>query len=86
MRGDCWGRMEGDGHLFWTVLLVGVGLNSSGDPHRGSSCWELVLWKVVRLLVGLSWGGGGWSWDQLGVGHGLGLGWVWLNSGGGLRL
>ena len=49
----------GDGHLFWAVLLVGVGLNSSGDPGMGSSCCELVLQKVVRLLVGLSWGGGG---------------------------
>ena len=30
--------MGGDGHLF---LLVGVGLNSSGD--RALLCWELVL-------------------------------------------
>ena len=44
----------GDGHLFWIVLLVGVGLNSSGDTGRDSSCWELVL---QGLLVGL--GGGG---------------------------
>ena len=44
------GRGGGDGHLFWIMLLVGVGLNSSGDTGRDSSCWELVLW---RLLVGL---------------------------------
>ena len=39
------------------MLLVGVGLNSSGDPGRDSSCWELVLRKEVRLLLELSWGG-----------------------------
>ena len=32
---------------------MGVGLNSSGDPGRGSSCWGLVLSKEVGLLVGL---------------------------------
>ena len=36
------------------MLLVGVGLNSSGDPGRGSSCWGLVLLREVELLVGLS--------------------------------
>ena len=41
------------------MLLVGVGLNSSRDLDKDSSCWELVLQKMVRLLVGLSWGGGG---------------------------
>ena len=50
----------GDSHLFCIVLLVGVGLNSSGDPSRGSSCWGSVLQKEVRLLVG-RWGRGGWS-------------------------
>ena len=39
------------------MLLAGVGLKSSGDPGRDSSCWELVL---QGLLVGL--GGGGDSW------------------------
>ena len=39
-----------DGHLFWIMLLVGVGLKSSGDPGRDLSCWELVL---QGLLVGL---------------------------------
>ena len=36
------------------MLLVGVGLNSSGDPDGISLCWELVLWEEVRLLVGLN--------------------------------
>ena len=38
-------------------LCLGVGLNSSGDPDGESSCWGLVLWEGVRLLVGLSGGG-----------------------------
>ena len=59
---NAWGLLReggggGDGHLFWIVLLAGVGLNSSGDPGWVSSCWDLVLWKEVRLLVGLSGGG-----------------------------
>ena len=49
------------------MLLAGVGLNSSGDPGWVSSCWDLVLWKEVRLLVGLSGG-------ELGVGTWAGLG------------
>ena len=36
MRGDRRGRGGGDGHLIWIVLLVGVGLNSSGDPGNSS--------------------------------------------------
>ena len=32
------------------MLLVGVGLKSSGDPGRDFSCWELLL---QGLLVGL---------------------------------
>ena len=35
---DAWGSLRergGDGHLFWIVLLAGVGLNSSGDPGLG---------------------------------------------------
>ena len=64
----------GDGHLFWIVLLAGVGLNSSGDPGWVSSCWDLVLWKEVGLLVGLSGGEGGWSWGELGVGTWAGIG------------
>ena len=48
----------GDGHLFW--IMLGVGLNSSMDPDRDSPCWGLVLWKEVRLLVGLSEGGDVW--------------------------
>ena len=73
----------GDGHLFWIVLLMGVGLNSSGDPGRGSSCWGLVFSKEVGLLVGLSGGGGGWFWGESGVGEwtGLEVG-VGLNSKG----
>ena len=55
--------------MFWIVLLVGVGLNSSGDSGN-SSCWELVL----VLVVGLSWG-------ELGLGTWAGLG-VGLNSRG----
>ena len=33
-----------------------VGLNSSGDSDKDSSCWELVLQGDVRLVVGLSGG------------------------------
>ena len=54
---NVWGLLRergGDGHLFWIVLLAGVGLNSSGDPGRDSSCWDLVLQR------------GGWSWGELG--------------------
>ena len=67
------GEGGGDGHLFWIMVLVGVGLDSSGD-----SCWELVL-------VGLDWGGGGWELVlgrvRVGVCGGLGVG-VGLNSWG----
>ena len=34
---NAWGSVRergGDGHLFWIMLLVGVGLNSSGDPDK----------------------------------------------------
>ena len=64
-------------------MMLGVGLNSSMDPDRDSSCWGLVLWEEVRLLVGLSGGGGGWSWVESGVGAwtGLAVG-VGLNSKG----
>ena len=51
------------------MLLVGVGLKSSGDPGRDFSCWELLL---QGLLVGLGRGGDGWSWGELGVGVGVG--------------
>ena len=56
-----------------------VGLKSSMD----SSCWGLMLQKVVRLLVGLSGGRGGWFWRESGVGTwtGLEVG-VGLNSRG----
>ena len=69
----------GQGHLFWIVL--GVGVNSSMDPGRDSSCWGLALWEEVRLLVGLS--GGSWSWWESWVGEwtGLAVG-VGLNSRG----
>ena len=41
------------------MLLVGVGLNSLGEPDETSSYWELiVLWEEVKLLVGLSGGAG----------------------------
>ena len=65
-----WGG-GGDGHLFW--IMLGVGLNSSTDPDRDSSCLGLVLWKEVRLLVGLSGEGGGWTWGESGVGAWAGL-------------
>ena len=48
------GEGGGDGQLFWIMLLVGVGLKSSGDPGRDFSCWELLL---QGLLVGLGRGG-----------------------------
>ena len=59
-----------------------MGLNSSIDPDRDSSCWGLVLWEEVRLLW-LSGGGGGWSWGESRVGEwaGLAVG-VGLNSKG----
>ena len=71
-------RGGGDGHLFWIMLLVGVGLNSSTDPDRDSSCWGLVLWEEVRLLVGLSGGGGGLV---LGGIRGRGMGWAYGGCG-----
>ena len=66
------------------MLFMGVGLNSSGDPGRGSSCWGLVLSKEVGLLVGLSGVGGGWFLGESGAGAwtGLEVG-VGLNSKGG---
>ena len=54
----------------------GVMAACSGDPL---SCWELVVGKEVRLLVGLSGGGGSWSLGESGVGTWAGLG-VGLNS------
>ena len=65
------GEGGGDGHLFW--IMLGVGLNSSMDPDRDSSCWGLVLRKEVRLLVGLSGRGGGWFWGESGVVARVGL-------------
>ena len=50
------------------MLLLGVGLKSSGDPGRDFSCWELVL---QGLLVGL--GGGGGRWLVLGGVRGGGM-------------
>ena len=63
--------------------MLRVGLNNSMVPDRDSTCWWLVLWKEVRLLVGLSEGGGGWFWGESGVGAwtGLAVG-VGLNSRG----
>ena len=56
MHGDhCRVRGGGDGHLSWIMLLVGVGLNCSGDPDK-TLCWELVSREEVRPLVGLSGG------------------------------
>ena len=49
------------------------GLDSLRDLDRNSSCWELVLGKEVRLLVGLSGGGGRWFWGESGVGTWAGL-------------
>ena len=73
MRGDLSrrGGEGGDGHLFW--IMMEVGLNSSRDPDRDSSCWELVFQKEVRLLVGLSGGGGGWFWGGV---RGRDMGWA----------
>ena len=49
----------GVGNLSRIMLLVGVGLNSLGEPDETSSYWELiVLWEEVKLLVGLSGGAG----------------------------
>ena len=62
------------------MLLAGVGRNSSEDSGRDSSCWELVLRKEVRLLVGLNGMGGSQSWGKLGVGT-----WVGLRVGMGLN-
>ena len=53
--------------------MLRVGLNSSTDPDRDSSCWALVLWEEFRLLVGLS-GEGGWL--VLGGISGKGMGWA----------
>ena len=51
--------MVGVGHMPRIMLLVGVGLNSLGELDETASCWELiVLWEEVKLLVGLSGGGG----------------------------
>ena len=50
-RGSLRERVD-DGQFFWIVLLVGVGLNSSGNLDKDFSCWELVLLKEVRLLGG----------------------------------
>ena len=47
------------------MLLVRVGMNSSGNPDVDSSCWDLLLQEEVGLLVRLRGGKGGWS---LGVG------------------
>ena len=73
-------RGGGDGHLFW--IMLGVGLSNSMDPDRHSSCWGLVLWKEVRLLVELSEGGGGCFWGKSGVGVGA---WTGLVVGVGLN-
>ena len=49
----------------WVMLLVTVGLNSSGDTDINCSCWH------VRLKVGLSRRGSGWG--ESGVGGWAGL-------------
>ena len=43
------GGSSGEGHLSLVMLFVGLGLNSSG----------LLLQGEIRLVVGLSGGGGG---------------------------
>ena len=53
---NAWGSLRergggGDGHLFRIVLLAGVGLNSSGDPGRGSSSWGSVWEEQPELAV-----------------------------------
>ena len=59
------------------MLLVGVGLKSSGDPGRDFSCWEIVL---QGLLVGLDKGGDGWSGGGGGV-RGRDMWWRWVGGG-----
>ena len=75
------GIVEGEGGrwpLVW--IMLGVGLNNSMDLDRDSSCWGLVLCEEVRLLVGLS-GGGGW----LVLGEITGRGMDWASSGSGAK-
>ena len=75
------GIVEGEGGGVMATCS-GVGLNSSTDPDRDSSCWGLVLWKEVRLLVGLSGGGGGGGWWLvLGGIRGRGMGWAYGGCG-----
>ena len=65
---NAWWSMREEGEGWWPlVLTVGMGVNGSGDCL---SCWVLVLGKGVRLLVGLSGGGGG---GKSGVGTWTGL-------------
>ena len=59
-----------DGHLFWIVLLVGVGLNSSGDPGRGSSCCVIERGWTVS---GAKWRG---RWLVLEGVRGRGMDWA----------
>ena len=49
--------------MWGSLGVVGVGLNSL----------ELLLQEEVRLVVGLSGGGGGWSWGESQVGAWAGL-------------
>lgn len=44
-------RGVGDGHLLGIVLLVGVGLNSSGDSDK-ASFWEVGLNNSELVLLG----------------------------------
>ena len=48
-----------------------------------SSCWELVFWEEVGLLVRLSGGEVAGPGGSQGYGHGLGLRWVWGSTVGG---
>ena len=53
---NAWGSLKergGDGHLF--LIMLGVGLNSSMDPDRDSSCWGLVFMERGWTVSGVLW-------------------------------
>ena len=58
---NAWGLLKerggGDGHLFWIMLLVGVGLNSSGD--LGKDVLAASATERGQAIGGTKWVGGG---------------------------